>query len=633
MSEGPDFLKKKYPNLVGSPTLDRSSKHLSGPDRQKAPKRIEAFLERLANVAADTEKFDRFSRKITESFVVGLRDEKGKEDTKKVRALATGLYESEKQIARDRGQQDEVARLEGLRGKELMDHYTQAVYEKVDEQRISLKEWFSYLNSPDAPYPTWFKYYVARSLRKMGLIDKERKTYTTRSDTTLAPFPELNREALALVYDLLAAHLKKDAGAIRAATNHHEEWQKILASTDFATLYAHAQFEQGEHEQAETLSGQWKVYKNTPQDLTTFYESLKGRATGWCVAGYETARNYLAQGDFHVYYSNDKDGKPAIPRVAIATRGTGNDAEITQVRGILPQQELEPELVDIARGRFGTMRGGNTYERRASDMHLLTTIDRKMQQGEQLTKEELVFLYELDRPIQGFGYNRDPRIEELQGKRDTEADLPIVLDCKPEQIARKKADLKKPDIKAYVGTLFNNFFKELPANVGHVYESFPDKAVAFKEIMLGGKSADALRTEITTTEVDGRKMRISGYAEDILKKTKVEATPANAELVIVSVAQLGFQNGATTKEIHDKAKKLGLDLAPAEVGPHLRLQYKDQPQGEWLVVGMEAITDRDGGLGVFHVEHDGDGLWLVDIYGHPDSHWSSDDRFVFVRRK
>jgi hypothetical protein len=81
MPEGSDFLKKKYPNLVGSPTVDRSSKNLSGPDRQKAPKRIEAFLERLTKVAADTDKFERFSRKLVESFVVRLHDDNDAELT------------------------------------------------------------------------------------------------------------------------------------------------------------------------------------------------------------------------------------------------------------------------------------------------------------------------------------------------------------------------------------------------------------------------------------------------------------------------------------------------------------------------------------------------------------------------
>src|SRR5262245_19794422 len=55
-----------------------------------------------------------------------------------------------------------------MHGKEVLAHYTSAVYDKVEEQRVSLTEWLGYLNSPDALYPMWFKYYAVRSLRRMG---------------------------------------------------------------------------------------------------------------------------------------------------------------------------------------------------------------------------------------------------------------------------------------------------------------------------------------------------------------------------------------------------------------------------------------------------------------------------------
>ena len=261
---GPDFLKQKYPELVGSKTAEKSVRNLPGPERQKAAKRIEAFLKRLETATSDDGKFELFSRKISESFIVPLRTIDGKEDIKRTGSLALGLYESEKQIARDRGLQGETARLESMHRNEIMRHYTDAVYDKVEEQRASLTEWLTYLNTEEAYEDRmWFKYYVVRSLRKMGLLDKERKTYSHRTDTTLAPFPELNREALALVYDLLVAHLEKNADKIKSATPHHEEWQKLLSGTDFATLYAHALFETGERESAETISGEWKLYRNT----------------------------------------------------------------------------------------------------------------------------------------------------------------------------------------------------------------------------------------------------------------------------------------------------------------------------------------------------------------------------------
>jgi hypothetical protein len=105
------------------------------------------------------------------------------------------------------------------------------------------------------------------------------------------------------------------------------------------------------------------------------------------------------------------------------------------------------------------------------------------------------------------------------------------------------------------------------------------------------------------------------------------------DLVVVSVAELGFPDGATLKDIYAKAKTFDLELCPCEVGPQLRLQYMDQPNGEWLLVAMEPITDSDGDPRVFDVGRGGRGRWLRARYGYPGIVWSGSSRWVFVRRK
>ena len=57
----------------------------------------------------------------------------------------------------------------------------------------------------------------------------------------------------------------------------------------------------------------------------------------------------------------------------------------------------------------------------------------------------------------------------------------------------------------------------------------------------------------------------------------------SADLVVVSAADLGLAvESASLKDIYSRAENLGLGLAPAEVGPELRLQYFNQPTGEFL---------------------------------------------------
>lgn len=130
-------------------------------------------------------------------------------------------------------------------------------------------------------------------------------------------------------------------------------------------------------------------------------------------------------------------------------------------------------------------------------------------------------------------------------------------------------------------------------------------------------------------------MRISDYANDILGKSafKVSETEHEVDLVNMSVAELGFKDGARYDRICAKAQELGLELCPAEVGPQLRLQYEGQPMNEWVIVAMEAITGSNGRLRVFRVVRSDDGTWLYGHYGDPDYVWNADSRFVFVRRK
>ena len=122
---------------------------------------------------------------------------------------------------------------------------------------------------------------------------------------------------------------------------------------------------------------------------------------------------------------------------------------------------------------------------------------------------------------------------------------------------------------------------------------------------------------------------IGDYADQILNKVKVSETATQLDLIVMTVAELGFK-GAIRKQIYDRAIELGLELCPAEVGPALRLRYPDQPYGEWLRISMDPITDSDGNPKVFGVGRVSDERWLDGYYGDPDGFWYADDRWVFV---
>lgn len=72
----------------------------------------------------------------------------------------------------------------------------------------------------------------------------------------------------------------------------------------------------------------------------------------------------------------------------------------------------------------------------------------------------------------------------------------------------------------------------------------------------------------------------------------VSSTEKEVELVRTTTKELGFENlYQPLRKIYRQAEKVGLELCPPEVGPQLRLQYKDQLVGEILIIAMEPIAD------------------------------------------
>jgi hypothetical protein len=104
------------------------------------------------------------------------------------------------------------------------------------------------------------------------------------------------------------------------------------------------------------------------------------------------------------------------------------------------------------------------------------------------------------------------------------------------------------------------------------------------------------------------------------------------DLTVVSVSNLGFfDDGATVQEIYARALRIGLELCPAEVGPILRLNYLDQPVGEFLKIAMRPIARYDGELIDLSLGNGGAGLLLIGGDGEPGLVLAGRIRFVFVR--
>lgn len=152
------------------------------------------------------------------------------------------------------------------------------------------------------------------------------------------------------------------------------------------------------------------------------------------------------------------------------------------------------------------------------------------------------------------------------------------------------------------------------------------KKTIFKTIEIG--------TGIEYVKEIQKEMYISIRAKDLISKMP-KAKKETIDLVVLRSKNLGFtESWIKITEIYAKAKELGYDLCPAEVGPALRLAYSDQEVNEWLYIAHEPITGSGGDPRVFGVGRDGDGgRWLDAGYAGPGDGWSLDDRVVFRLRK
>jgi hypothetical protein len=127
---------------------------------------------------------------------------------------------------------------------------------------------------------------------------------------------------------------------------------------------------------------------------------------------------------------------------------------------------------------------------------------------------------------------------------------------------------------------------------------------------------------------------IGNSAAEILARPAftLSAIKTNVELLAVSAAELGFETEtASLADIYARAARLGFGLAAAEVALQLRLQYFDQPIGEFLVIGMEPIKTWAGEPVILNVANGGAGLILISQDGSADAQVSVASRFLFVR--
>ncbi len=620
-------LHLKNPELHTSPEVKRA---VERKDRETGKKisndpalRIEVYTDRLENIFLNPNEKTRkrnlelFRDKIYNALLI------------KPENFPESYFDLQKRIARERGQAVEEI-------PENVRDQMKAV--AIEDQKASLDAWMDYLTSDDAVYPAWFKYYVWKNIIKLSQFDKERGEFKKRTDTTVATFPDIYREPLAQIADIYEKvkennkNLKdpeiQDAFSKKFPALYAELIQKSLLSS---------------MENREEIKGEWVKYEQGKEgEAEKLFGSLEGKGTGWCTAGKSTANSQINSGDFYVYYTNDSNNQPTQPRLAIRMTG---DKKIAEVRGVLPQQNVESmlqETLDKKLDEFGSE--AEEYKKKSENMRYLTALEHRIENKEPLTEEDLSFLYEINSPIEGFGYDKDPRIAEIRSKRNEKEDLfralplfaeidqktnenlpcsrdeliflyeiqeknnigafnrslitdlqekrrekvqidaPIYYECSSDEVATKAEDINEKT-RIYVGTLNPGIFKKFSKNIEHIVTKFPEKEIKTMDIKIGEMSTEQLMQKTGLSDAKDIVVPKKMFLSSEFKISENQGV----KLVVITGYDLGIKGETRTDKIFEQAIDLGLDLCPPDIGPNLRIQYQDQPENEDLTIAMKGL--------------------------------------------
>ena len=151
----------------------------------------------------------------------------------------------------------------------------------------------------------------------------------------------------------------------------------------------------------------------------------------------------------------------------------------------------------------------------------------------------------------------------------------------------------------------------------------------WRTITLGTyKGVDAYRDAL-----DSARIKVGLSADEILGRPAFPYAKmkTDVELVVLSAAELGVESDESSlSDVYERARRVGLELCPAEVGLQLRLEYRNQPLGEALDIAMEPVATYSGDPTILTLANWGTGLILIGRDGRSESTVNRISRFVFA---
>ena len=513
--------------------------------------------------------------------------------------IPDSYWKQQEQILRDNGQGRELSRYE----KEIL------ADDLIEKQRESITSWTNYLGDKNCPYPLWFKVYAFDGISKMSnALNLDDADYSRRDNTTALSFPKLNAEIFAKVYRQINNFYGVDKEDWLSKNSDDEKLVSLVKSANFPKLYAKELIDTKvilkTPERTEDVHGDWFEYKLGDEEKIA---SL-AEGTRWCVVDPNVAHNYLTYGQYsnpeedeYEYDDDDwEDGEeydeedddyddddqaetyeddgikvenpeakfiifrledPNSPGV-FASNGSASirldpDGMVAEVSGLGEGQAIEDALIPIVKEKTLSLPGGEKYLQKFDDKQTLIRLDKKMEKGQDLTKEELSFLYEIDRPIATLDtYNReDPRIPELRKKYGIEYAVEkgvdankMVSSLEPEEIAKNLDTLLEHGANIDINELVSN------VNTDIIFNNI-------ESLLKNGADANNIVNNMDLSDTYGYLYTLLDYGADvnnIVKKFSLRPSSIASGLDVL------LEHGATID-----VNKLVSDLEPLDILRHL----------------------------------------------------------------
>ena len=408
----------------------------------------------------------------------------------------------------------------------------------IENQKKSLDEWLDYFMSEDAKfYPTWAKYWAFQGMLTIGNYDTNKGIYNKRSKTTVAPFPELDREVLSKSIDLVIKETNKEE-------IEEKDLEKLVKNGNFFKLYTVQLKDTRENNLGEETKGEWVKYEQG-DNYQELHKSLQGKNTGWCTAGESTCKYQLKNGDFYVYYTYDEKGKATIPRLAIRMNGKNT---IGEIRGVGKDQNIEPHFEDVIAKKLENFTDADSYKKRVKDTQMLTYVYTKYENHKPLTKEDFNFIYEIDNKIETMGWDMDPRLKELKNnifkiatKEFTDKEFLI-------EILRKNGYLLEKVPKNKIGKeVALETVKFYTAYIKYVPKDLIDKKIAI-EVAKNSR----YYMKFIPQEVIDKDVALAALRQYNFSLTEIPREVIDKEIALLAVQKNGNSLGSVPEEIIDK---------------------------------------------------------------------------------